>query len=136
MSRENVELVRRVYQDTAERGPAAALDFFHRDAEWHPPREDPDATPRRGREAISRYFGQWLDAWEDFRIEPESLLDAGDKVVAVIRITGRGRGSGVEFPELRSAHVFTLRESEIVRVQVFYDRDEALEAVGLRERGS
>ncbi len=132
MSRENVELVRSAYQAGAERGPAAALDFFHREAEWHPQREDPDSTPRRGREAIMRYFDQWLDAWQDFRMEPESLLDAGDKVVALIRITGRGRSSGIEFPELQSAHVITLRESQIVRVQAFSDRDEALQAAGLR----
>ena len=133
MSEENVEIVRRAYQAGAERGPSAVPDFFHQEAEWHPPREDPDSTPRRGQKAIIRYFDQWLDAWEDFRIEPETLLDAGDKVVAPIRITGRGRGSGAEFPELSSAHVFTLREGQIVRVEVFYDRDEALEAAGLSE---
>ena len=133
MSRENVELVRRLYRAYAEGGSSAALDFLHPEAEWHPPPYDPDSTPRVGREAIRRYVDQWLEAWEDFRMEAESLLDAGDRVVALIRITGRGRTSGAEFPELRAAHVITLRNSQIARVEVFDSQSEALEAVGLRE---
>ena len=131
MSQQNVELVRRWYRAYAEGGASAALDFLHPEAEWHPPREDPDSTPRVGREAIRRYVDQWLEAWADFRMEAEGLLDAGDRVVSWIRITGRGRTSGAEFPDVRPAHVITLRNSQIVRIEVFYDRAEALKVAGL-----
>jgi ketosteroid isomerase-like protein len=79
------------------------------------------------------YLERWLDAWEYWRIEPETLLDAGDKVVAFARSTGKGRASGIELPSYESAHVITIKDGRIVRVQGFYDRDEALQAAGLSE---
>jgi ketosteroid isomerase-like protein len=111
-----------------------ALAFLDPDAEWHPPDEDPDAAHREGREAIVTYLAQWFDAWEYWRIEPESLLDAGDKVVAFVRHSGKGRGSGFEIPSFESAHVITLKEGRVARIEGFYDRSEALKAAGLSEK--
>lgn len=60
----------------------------------------------------------------------EELLDAGDAVVALIRSTAVGRGSGVEVQE-RIAHVAWMRDGTPYRVKVFTDRARALEAAGL-----
>ena len=39
----------------------------------------------------------WLDMFDDFRAEPVELIEAGeDKVIAVMRISGRAKLSGVE----------------------------------------
>jgi ketosteroid isomerase-like protein len=65
---------------------------------------------------------QWLDAWDYWRVEPESLLDAGHMVVVLTRSTGKGRASGVELEPIESAHVVTIECGRIVRVQGFYDR--------------
>jgi ketosteroid isomerase-like protein len=69
-------------------------------------------------------------AWEQMDIEVEELIDAGDKVVAVIRVTGRGRVSGIEI-EYSPAGVWTIRDGRIVRVVWFVARDDALEAAGV-----
>jgi len=156
MSQENVELVRRVFEalersmDAYRNDPRSlitsmeagdlpseineSLSFLGPDAEWHPPREDPDSTPKRGREAIVAYLEQWLDVWEDWRTEPEELLDAGDKVIACVRSTGKGRLSGIQFEPYESAHVITIDKGRIVQVQSFYDRREALAAAGVEHR--
>jgi len=44
----------------------------------------------------------------------------------------RGKGSGVEM-ETDTAMVYEVRDGRVVRIQGYMDRDEALEAAGLRE---
>jgi ketosteroid isomerase-like protein len=70
--------------------------------------------------------------WSEFRVEAEDFIDAGEKVVAIGRIRGRGRGSGIAVngPVFM---VWTFRDGSAVRQQWFADRSEALNAVGLQE---
>jgi ketosteroid isomerase-like protein len=86
----------------------------------------------RGHEAISALVQTLKDAWDEIVWEPEELIEAGDRVVAVIRMTGRGKGSGIQ-TRARGANVFTIHAGKIVRIQVFQDKREALEV--LDERG-
>jgi ketosteroid isomerase-like protein len=65
-------------------------------------------------------------------MEPQDLIDAGDKVVASVRLIGVGRQSGVE-TMANAAHVWTFREGRILRLAVFQTMEEALEAVALSE---
>jgi ketosteroid isomerase-like protein len=55
-----------------------------------------------------------------------------DRVFGEIFLTGRGKGSGAPV-ELRFWMVGSFAEGMITRRQVFWTRDEALEAAGLRE---
>ena len=65
-------------------------------------------------------------------MEPHDLIDAGDKVVASVRLVGVCRQSGVE-TTANAAHVWTFRGGKIVRLTVFQTMEEALEAVRPRE---
>jgi ketosteroid isomerase-like protein len=73
-----------------------------------------------------------LDAFDDYSVESEELLDAGDRVVAFLHHQGRGKGSGVPI-ELRDAQVWTIEEGRATRIDLYLDRVKALEAAGLRE---
>ena len=53
-------------------------------------------------------------------------------IVVAITFGGRARHSGIEV-ELHPFHVFRRRDGRTVRWQIFQNREEALEAVGLRE---
>ena len=64
-------------------------------------------------------------------MEPQDLIDAGDEVVASVRLVGVGRQSGVE-TMANAAHIWTFRDGKIVRLTVFQTLQEALEAMGLR----
>ncbi|MFL5909501.1 MAG: nuclear transport factor 2 family protein [Gaiellaceae bacterium] len=65
--------------------------------------------------------------------EPVEPIDAGeDDVVAVIRISGRAKLSGVE-AELTYAALYTFRDGKIARGREYWTRGEALEAAGLSE---
>ncbi len=75
----------------------------------------------------------WLDTFDDFRSEPVEMIDAGEeKVIAVTRVSGRAKLSGVE-TDLTYAVVYTIRDGQIARGREYWTRDEALKAAGLRE---
>jgi ketosteroid isomerase-like protein len=58
--------------------------------------------------------------------------DAGDEVIAAMRIRARGRSSGAVV-ERREWDVWTLRNGKLWRLRIYTTKADALEAVGLRE---
>jgi ketosteroid isomerase-like protein len=132
MSQENVEIVRRGYDAWNSGDLDAFLQDLDPNVEWHLPEGGLNVGIRRGREAIRQLVEDFLDIWDDLRVEPERFFERGDQIVVFIRIRGRGKGSGVEM-ENRAAHVATVRSGKVVRLVVYPERAEALEAVGLSE---
>jgi ketosteroid isomerase-like protein len=134
VSQENVEILRR----GAEVFGAGDLDtyvseFVASEVEWRTSEEDPDAAIHRGREAFRRYVEQWMESFEGLQVDAEEYIDVGDdRVFTWTRWTGRGRTSGVD-ADWHLAIVYTMREGRIVRAEEYFDRAEALEAVGLEE---
>jgi hypothetical protein len=93
----------------------------------------PPAAVYHGRDGLQLFVEEIDEVWESFQLDPEELIDADDQVVAATRLSGRGRESGVE-TDMREYSVWTLREDKVSRIAGGYgDRDEALEAAGLRE---
>jgi uncharacterized protein len=132
MSRENVDVIRRVLV-AGSAGDFPELLALH-DPDWLGviPEEYPGAGTYRGLDGVRAFVEEWLEVWDEFRVEPEEFIDAGDTVVVVVRYWGRGRGSGVEVRD-RWVYVYELRDARIVCWRLYTDRAEALEAVGLRE---
>jgi ketosteroid isomerase-like protein len=88
----------------------------------------------RGRAAVIDVLRNLEEAFEEMSWEIERLVEAPDgRVVVFVHARGRGRGSGVEI-DARIAHVWTFRDDKAVRMEVFVERAEALEAVGLAEQ--
>ena len=85
----------------------------------------------RGHDGVRDYLASLAEEWDDFRQEPEQLLDAGDEVVVFLNTYGRGRASGVEI-ELQVAHVLSFEDGKCVKNVTYLDRAEALSAAGLR----
>jgi ketosteroid isomerase-like protein len=86
-----------------------------------------------GHSGLLEYRRRWLEAWEELRIELESVIDCGGTIVVLMRMHCRGRGSGIEV-EHPFAQLVTLgRHGLAVRVESFFDHQEALEAAGLSE---
>jgi ketosteroid isomerase-like protein len=92
-----------------------------------------EGRPYRGPESGGRYFADLADAFDRFELEIEDSVDVGDgRVLATIRISGRGKASGADF-ETHIWSVNDVRGSKVVSGQTFLERSAALEAVGLRE---
>ena len=132
MSQQNVEIVRRAYEAFADGNLEAVLNVFHPEVDIRPDAAVPDLGRLRGRDGWLELAGRWYEPWEEYRIEPEEFIDAGDQVVVLTREFGRRKDTGYEV-EQRIGTVFTFRDGEAVRVEFFLDQAEALEAAGLTE---
>jgi len=132
MSQQNVEIVRRCYDAYVRGNLESALAAFDPEIEIYD-HDLPDATESyRGLDGLLRWQDDWAASWDSWRWEPEEFIDAGDRVVAVLGVHAKGRGSGVELERLDGA-VWTLRDGKCIRLDYYGSKAEALEAVGLRE---
>jgi ketosteroid isomerase-like protein len=128
MSRENVELLQEAFEHFSRTGEP---DWDSIDPEVEVYDHDiPDAGTYRGHEGYAAWLADWGEAWSEFSAEPERWLDGGDKVVIVLRMTARGKASGVEVRR-RDAMVFTLRDGKTVRLDYYNNEAQALESAGL-----
>jgi ketosteroid isomerase-like protein len=133
MSEENIEIVRQVYECVNQRrwdGMAELLD--PNVAQYGTVGGLDEGTVVRGLSEIRQMYEREADAWDRQRIEPERLIDAGDRVVAFQREYQRGRGSGLELV-VETAAVIDLRNGRVVRIQGYMDRAAAVKAVGLTQ---
>jgi ketosteroid isomerase-like protein len=90
----------------------------------------PDSGEYRGIDGLLRWQADWDASWASWRWEAEEFIDAGDRVVAVLQVYAKGRGSGVDVERLDGA-VWTLRDGKCIRLDYYGSKAEALEAVGL-----
>jgi ketosteroid isomerase-like protein len=133
MSEENVEILRRLYEQWAS-GDLSA-DCFDPEIEYSRiGAQTPDMEGRwRGLDELPTAMREYLRAFSDLRIEAERIIDlGGDRVLVLSRHTARGKQSGVPI-EHEVGDLFTLRDGKIVRYDSYWNRAQALEAAGLRE---
>ncbi len=132
MSREDVDLVRRVYDAARQRDAGAVFALYDADVELDNSRLDfVEGGVFRGHDGVRSFFRLWHDAWDGIDYDFDELIDAGGgSVVAVLTRRGRGRLSGAAV-RWRLALVWTIRGGNVVRVVWFPSPEEALEAVGL-----
>jgi uncharacterized protein len=134
MFQENAEFVAEYLQRAADGGVDAMAEFWDPDINWRAAEGAiDDAGELHGPEAVRRYAQDWFDMFDDLSVVVEELVDAGDdRVVAVQRMTGRAKVSGIE-TEIRFSVVYTLRDGKIVEGREYMEKEQALEAVRLRE---
>jgi ketosteroid isomerase-like protein len=127
-----VDMVRASFE-AYQRGDFDALaEMMHPEIELHDWPEAADPRVYHGIEGILRARDEWGEAWEYMYGEPTGFVEAGDRVFAFIRMTGKGRGSAIEMA-MDTFGVYTFRGSKVSRVQYFTDRTAALAAAGLTE---
>jgi uncharacterized protein len=132
MSQRNVEIVRRVYEAFSSRNFDAIVELGRPDVEWRPYRSDLGGEPLRGIAAVRGYWESLAADWGELQVEAEEFREVGNTVLVFVRTSARGRESGAQ-AEIHAAHVVTLRDGKVWRHRTYIDRNEALEAVGLRE---
>lgn len=134
MSQENVETVRRAYEAFNRAGVDALLEHLHPDAEYDISAAiGPYAGMYYGHAAIRNFLTSYLESWEYVRMEPEEFIEVGeDHVLVPLRLHMRGQGSGAGV-EARTTNVWTVRNGKAMRVAVYNEKAEALQAVELSE---
>ena len=85
-----------------------------------------------GLDGVMEFFDAILDAFEEVRQVPERFIDCGDQVLVFVHSEARALTAGLAIDE-QWAHLITVRNGKIARVEQFRNRDQALEAAGLSE---
>ena len=135
MSQENVEAVRRHYEAFNRGELDAYIEALDPEFEWNGPREIPDlAGTYHGPEGVRRYLSKLTEVSNDYRMLPEGFIDlGGDRVLVLAREGGHGKGSGIAVRTNRTGHVWTITDGKPARLESYWERDDALKAVGLPE---
>jgi ketosteroid isomerase-like protein len=95
----------------------------------------PDITVQRasgsgavqGSAAIRDFFAP--DAFEWQQVEPREFVEHRNRLLVELWARARGRESGVEVEQL-GFHVITFRDEKLARIEVYFDRADALKAFG------
>jgi ketosteroid isomerase-like protein len=86
-----------------------------------------------GNEAIRLIYEENQKTLSGYDVVPVELIDSGDQVVAVAEVKGVGPASQIAMDGDQFAFLFTIKNGRVVREQAFRNRDEALQAAGLRD---
>ena len=135
MSQENMEIVRRAYIALSSGDKDVLTELASPDLVTDFSRRLVDPFVLRGRDEMIAFLDQAHETWDGWPAwEPQELIDAGDRVLAFIRFSAKGRASGAEV-DAYVANLWTLGgNGKLIEVKYFGDdREAALEAAGLSE---
>jgi ketosteroid isomerase-like protein len=134
MSQENVVKTSDFIADYNRHDFDAAVRFFDPDIEWVlPALQRSDSC--RGPEEIRRFWEGLDETFDELRLDPQEIVDAGDRVAVRLRFYGRGKGSGAELDTEMYHQVTTFRDGTMVRIEYFTSWAQALEAAGVEGSG-
>jgi ketosteroid isomerase-like protein len=131
MSRENLEIVRHVYEAFGRRDWAETFRDAHPEVEVTLKRFAPGT--HRGRERITKLIEDFADAFDTMTWEPAEFFERDDLVVALVTVRARPRASSDELVT-HNGHLWTVRDGVIVSMEGFPDPAEALDAAGLSQQ--
>jgi ketosteroid isomerase-like protein len=129
---ENVELVRSVHEAWGRR------DYVWTD--WADPAiefvvaDGPSPGRWTGLDGMWQGWREILGPWDDWRAEELDLRELDEeRVLALVRFSGRGRLSGLEVAQMsqEGANLFHLRDGRVTKLVVYWDSDRALADLGL-----
>ena len=109
----------------------AIRDLCDPDVEWRGPPGWPEPGPYVGRDAVMRQLEQLRSTWDSNAFELTSdFIDAADRVA--VRLIWHGAGQGPE-ANIAGTGVYTVRNGRVCGIEFFWEHQEALDAIGLRE---
>jgi ketosteroid isomerase-like protein len=140
MSAENVELVGALQPDAS----VDLVELFTQDEAWEnvfglvAPILSPEvetgfvgvgvSRSNRGLDGFRQTWVEWLEPWESYRAEIDSVADHGDKVLVMTNDFGRRRGMTAEV-RLLGAAVWTVRDGKVTSAYFYANREDALDDV-------
>jgi hypothetical protein len=136
MSEENVEVVRRWFEEVFSRDlkdvQARVAEFWEPDGDYYPVRGFPEARPCHGHEEIAAFLSEYLAAWgETYAYTVADAIAVGDdRVLMHGDIHAAGRTSGLAL-EGHTHHCFWLRHGRFIRQEDHLSAKGALYALGL-----
>jgi ketosteroid isomerase-like protein len=134
--RENIEIARAGYEAFQRSDLATVLELTDPEVEIFLPPTLPNSGTFHGHEGYMTWLGQWLEAWDDFKIEVRGMEAVGQRhVVTAIHQSGIGRGSGIPV-QMDVAYMLDIRGGKVAALQMYLDRAEAVAVAEQRERSA
>jgi len=121
MSQQDVETVRSAYDAFNRKDIPAVLAVYDPQIEWIEAGggRSPAGTFRGPQSIANDVFATVPQNFEDFRVEPEQFIDAGEHVVVVGRFRGKApSGTTLDAPFV---HVNRMRNGKVVAFQNFVE---------------
>jgi ketosteroid isomerase-like protein len=110
----NIVAVRRLYE--ARGNPDIVNTVLAPDVRWEVVEGFPYSGVYQGLSGVSDFFTRLFGDFEDWHTEPAEIFEAGDHVIGLGFYSGRAKATGRSF-KARFAHVWTMRDGVIVRLQ-------------------
>jgi ketosteroid isomerase-like protein len=123
----NVAVVRRLYE--ARGNPNVIRQVLALDVCWEVVPGFPHSDVYHGLSGVVDFFTRLFGDFEEWRTEPSEFFEIGDRVIAVGTYSARAKATGKTF-QARFTHVWTLRDSVIVRLQQCADTAQIAKALG------
>jgi ketosteroid isomerase-like protein len=93
--------------------------------------DQPERRTYHGRGGAREAWLDFLSAWENFTVAAEDIIRGrDDRYLVLVKLRGRGKESSVPTEDL-TANLVELRDGQITRFELHWDRDEARRAAGL-----
>ncbi len=85
----------------------------------------------KGLDGFVDFWRDWITAWESWSLGPPGFIDVDENRVMVIQeVRARSKTDQVELV-IDAANLVTLREEKVTRVELYFNREKALEVAGL-----
>jgi ketosteroid isomerase-like protein len=138
MASTNLDLVRSIHP-AWERGDFSSAEWAHPEIEFVIA-DGPSPGSWTGLSGMADANRSFLGAWEEFRVEAEEYRELdGERVLVLVRMSGRGKTSGLALEQMQSkgAHLFHVRGGKVTKFVLYLDYERALADLGLApEAGS
>jgi len=131
---ENLDLVRTIFA-AWERGDFSSVEWVHPEIEFVLAGGVDDGT-WTGVAGMAEGFRQYLSAWEELHAQADQYQELDDeRVLVLVRMSGRGRMSGVELSRANTVGgaLFHVRDGSVARLVLYATSDRALADLGLKE---
>jgi hypothetical protein len=118
-----------------ERGDFRSVAWAHHDIEYVLI-GGPEPGKWDGLAAMTASVRDYMAAWESYGISTDELRELdGDRVLALVSLSGRGKASGVDLADAggKGAEVWHLHDGVVTRLHMYWDRRRALSDLGLTE---
>ena len=132
MSSQSVEIVHAMFEAFQRSDEETLLALADPNVEVHPSWDSLTLEVGRGHEQFLKFWREWPSFWESYSLQPCEFIDAGDKVVVILHERARSRPGFTEVED-EFAHVWTVRDGKVTRVDIFNEKSEAAKAAGLEK---
>jgi uncharacterized protein len=130
MPQTDIDPLRARYEAIGRRDWDAVFRDVHPDFVLQTPDRGLGPGTYRGREEAGQAFEDFFEPFEEVTAEPQEFFERDDRIVVFFLLRSQPKGSSAVV-EIRVGHLWTMRDGKAARLEIFPEREKALEAGGL-----